>query len=60
MRVISKIGKGSSGFVYKVQDKISKEIYAVKQSTSKETEELIKREILVYNIFNNESPYIIK
>ena len=60
MQVINKIGKGSSGNVYKAQDKKSKEIFALKQSSSKENDELIKREILIYEKFNNESPYIIK
>ena len=60
MQVINKIGKGSSGSVYKAQDKKTKEIFALKQSSSKENDELIKREILIYEKFNNESPYIIK
>ena len=60
MQVISKIGKGSSGNVYKAQDKKTKEIFALKQSSTKENDELIKREITIYEKFNNESPYIIK
>ena len=60
MQVIKKIGKGSSGNVYKVEDKITKEIFALKESFSKENDELIKREISIYEKFNNESPYIVK
>ena len=60
MQVIKKVGKGSSGYVYKAEDKITKEIFALKESSSKENDELIKREITIYEKFNNESPYIIK
>ena len=60
LEVIHKIGKGSSGSVYKAQDKKTKAIYALKQSSSTENDELIKKEISIYRLFKNESPYIIK
>ena len=60
LEVIHKIGKGSSGFVYKAQDKKTKTIYALKQSSSLENDELIKKEISIYRLFKNGSPYIIK
>lgn len=60
MEVIGKIGKGSSGNVYQAIDQKTKKIYALKQSTSKENDEILKREGGIYEIFNNDSPYIVK
>ena len=57
--IIQKIGKGSSGYVYKALDKNDNNIYAIKQSLSAENDELIKNEIAVYQKFNNECPNII-
>ena len=58
--IIHKIGKGSSGYVYKAINKKDKKVYAIKQSLSKESNELLKNEISVYEIFNNECPHIIQ
>ena len=58
--IIHKIGKGSSGFVYKAINKKDKKIYAIKQSLSKESDELLKNEISVYEIFKNACPHIIQ
>ena len=60
LEVLNKIGKGSSCCVYKAQDKKTGEIYALKQSLSPDNESLFKKEIMIYRLFNNESPYIIK
>ena len=60
LEVLNKIGKGSSCCVYKAQDKKTGEIYALKQSISPDNESLFKKEIMIYRLFNNESPYIIK
>ncbi len=60
LEVIHKIGKGSSGYVYKAQDKKTNSIYALKQSSSSENDALIRREISIYRLFKNESPYIVK
>ena len=57
---IQKIGKGSSCQVYNVLNKTNNKIYAIKQSSSQENEEIIKNEVQIFKIFNNESPYIIK
>ena len=57
--IIQKVGKGSSGYVYKALNKNDKNIYAIKQSLSSENDELIKNEITVYQKFNNECPNII-
>ena len=48
MEVIGKIGKGSSGNVYQAIDQKTKKIYA------------LKREGGIYEIFNNDSSYIVK
>ena len=60
LEVINKIGKGSSSCVYKAVDKKTEEIYALKQSNSPDNDSLFKKEIMIYRLFNNESPYIIK
>ena len=57
---IQRIGKGSSCQVYNVLNKTNNKIYAIKQSSSQENEEIIKNEVQIFKIFNNESPYIIK
>ena len=57
---IQKIGKGSSCQVYNVLNKRDNKIYAIKQSSSKENEDIIKNEVSIFKIFNNESPYIIQ
>ena len=57
--IIHKIGKGSSGYVYKALNKKDKSIYAIKQSLSPDNDELIKNEITIYQKFKNECPNII-
>ena len=57
--IIHKIGKGSSGYVYKAINKKDKKIYAIKQSLSPDNDELIKNEITIYQKFKNECPNII-
>jgi serine/threonine protein kinase len=57
--IIHKIGKGSSGYVYKAINKKDKKIYAIKQSLSPENDELLKNEITIYQKFKNECPNII-
>ena len=56
---IQRIGKGSSCQVYTVLSKNDNKIYAVKQSSSQENEIIIKNEVAIFKIFNNECPYII-
>ena len=56
---IQRIGKGSSCQVFNVLNKADKKIYAIKQSSSPSNEEIIKNEVQIFKIFNNESPYII-
>jgi len=56
---IQKIGKGSSCQVYNVLSKKDNKIYAIKQSSSNDNEAIIKNEVAVFKIFNNECPYII-
>ena len=58
--IISKIGKGSSGNVYEAFCKKDNNTYALKQSLSKESDELLQNEINIYKIFNNNCPYIVK
>ena len=60
LEVLNKIGKGSSCCVYKAQNKKTEEIFALKQSLSPDNDSLFKKEIMIYKLFNNESPYIIK
>ena len=60
LEVLNKIGKGSSCYVYKAQDKKTEELFALKQSLSKDNDALFKKEIMIYRLFNNQSPYIIK
>ena len=57
--IIHKIGKGSSGNVYKAINKKDKKIYAIKQSLSPENDELLKNEIIIYQKFKNQCPNII-
>jgi serine/threonine protein kinase len=57
---IQKIGKGSSCQVYTVLNKNDHKVYAIKQSSSQENEVIIKNEVAIFKIFNNECPYIIK
>ena len=57
--IIHKIGKGSSGYVYKALNKKDKNIYAIKQSLSPENDDLLKNEITIYQKFKNECPNII-
>jgi len=56
---IQRIGKGSSCQVYNVLNKKDNKIYAIKQSSSRDNEEIIKNEVQIFKIFNNECPYII-
>ena len=53
------IGKGSSACVYKVVNLENNEIYALKQSLTKEVEFLFKNEINIFKKFKNECPYIV-
>ena len=57
--IIHKIGKGSSGYVYKALNKKDKKFYAIKQSLSPDNDELIKNEIAIYQKFKNECSNII-
>ena len=56
---IQRIGKGSSCQVYNVLNKKDNKVYAIKQSSSHDNEEIIKNEVQIFKIFNNECPYII-
>ena len=58
--IIQKIGRGSSGNVYKALNKEDNHIYAIKQSLSKENDDLIKNEINVYKAINNKCDNICK
>lgn len=58
--IIHKIGKGSSGYVYKALNKKDGNIYALKQSLLPTNDELIKNEIYIYQLFKNQCPYIVK
>ena len=57
--IIQKIGKGSSGYVYSAINKKDQIIYALKQSSSSENDELIKNEVTIYKMLENECPYIV-
>lgn len=57
--IIHKIGKGSSGYVYKAINKKDKNIYAIKQSLSPENDDLLKNEITIFQKFKNECSNII-
>ena len=57
--IIHKVGKGSSGYVYKALNKKDKKFYAIKQSLSPDNDELIKNEIIIYQKFKNECSNII-
>jgi serine/threonine kinase 3 len=54
------IGKGSSACVYKIINLINNKIYALKESLSKNVEFLLKNEVKIFKIFNNECPYIVQ
>ena len=56
---IQRIGKGSSCQVYTVLSKSDNKLYAIKESSSKENEDIIKNEVSILKHLNNESPYII-
>ena len=56
---IQRIGKGSSCQVYTVINKSDNKLYAIKESSSKENEEIIKNEVSIFKHLKNESPYII-
>ena len=56
---LNRIGKGSSCQVYKVLNKKDNKVYAIKISSSLENEEIIKNEVTIFKIFNNECPYLI-
>ena len=56
---IQLIGKGSSCKVYTVLNKSDNKLYAIKESSSKENEDIIKNEVSIFKQLNNESPYII-
>ena len=57
--IMSYIGKGSTGNVYKVRDKKSKKIYALKQSTSEKYNDIMKNEIDIYRIIKNSNENIL-
>lgn len=57
--IISYIGKGSTGNVYKVEDKRTKKKYALKQSTSPKYSNIIKNEISVYESLKNQHDFIV-
>ena len=54
------IGKGSSSCVYKVINLVNNQIYALKESLSKDVEFLFKNEKNIFKLFKNECPYIIQ
>ena len=54
---IERIGKGSSCQVYTVLSKSDNKLYAIKESSSKENEDIIKNEVSIFKHLNNESPY---
>ena len=56
---IQRIGKGSSCQVYTVLSKSDNKLYAIKESSSKDNEDIIKNEVSIFKHLNNESPYII-
>ena len=56
---MNRIGKGSSGYVYKALNKKDKNIYAIKQSLSPENDDLLKNEITIYQKLKNGCPNII-
>ena len=58
--IISYIGKGSTGNVYKVEHKISKKKFALKQSTSPKYSDIIFNEIKIYSMINNQNDYILR
>ena len=47
LEVLNKIGKGSSCYVYKAQNKKTDEIYALKQSLSPDNDSLFKKNIMI-------------
>ena len=57
--IVHRIGKGSSGYVYKALNKKDKNIYAIKQSLSPENDDLLKNEITIYQRLKNGCPNII-
>ena len=59
LEAVQRIGKGSSCQVYTVLNKSDNKLYAIKESSSKENEDIIKNEVSVFKILNNESPYIV-
>ena len=58
--VKSILGKGSSGYVYKLFDKKSNNIYALKQSLTPEQNYLLETELIYYKQINNSCENIIK
>ena len=59
LEAIQRIGKGSSCQVYTVLNKSDNKLYAIKESSSKENEDIIRNEVSVFKILNNESPFIV-
>ena len=53
------IGKGSSAYVYKITNLDNNKVFAIKESKTKESEYLLKNEILIFQYFENECPYIV-
>ena len=53
------IGKGSSAYVYKITNLDNNKAFAIKESKTKESEHLLKNEILIFQYFENECPYIV-
>ena len=58
--VKSILGKGSSGYVFKLFDKKSNNLYALKQSLSPDQNYLLEHELKYYKIINNSCDNIIK
>ena len=58
--VKSILGKGSSGYVFKLFDKKSNNLYALKQSLSPDQNYLLEHELKYYKIINNSCEYNIK
>jgi serine/threonine protein kinase len=58
--VKSILGKGSSGYVFKLMDKQTNKLYALKQSLLPEQNYLLETELEYYTIINNSCDNIIK
>ena len=58
--IVSYIGKGSTGNVYKVKEKSSRKTYALKQTTSPKFNDIIQNEAEIFHIIKNSNDNVIK